>query len=603
MAFRSGVCWPSFESSLSGLTITRNCSNNPANSSISCRKPHACTNPPPSATFHSLHGRPILERSIDCKDLPRPTHVRKPKTKGCEWNPAQRIAAHFLNWLESNFVAKLEMKQSVPPAVDPQIQIAGNFAPVEESSVRRDLEVVGTIPECLDGVYVRNGANPRLKPKGGHHLFDGDGMIHAVMFRHGHANYSCRYTRTYRLEEEEKQGRSVFPKAIGELHGHAGIARLLLYYARTLTGILDINKGLGLANAGLIFFNGTLLAMSEDDLPYAVHVTRGGDLETLGRFNFQGQLKSPMIAHPKIDPKTRELFALSYNVIRKPYLKYFYFSPDGRKSADVAVHLDNPTMIHDFAITENHIVIPDQQMIFRLDQMLRGGTPVVYDRWKTSRFGILPRYGHGGQDVRWIDVPDCFCFHLWNAWEELNGDQIVLLGSCMSPADGIFNENHGGFQSTLSEIRLDKVTGTSEVTPLSPLNLEAGQVNRRYLGRKTRYAYLAVAEPWPKVSGVAKINVEEKSVSAIFSYGPGCFGGEPYFVPKTEDPTAAEDDGYLLSFVFDERNGSSRLLILDAASPNLSEVASIKIPSRVPYGFHGTFVSSHELAMQQRSPV
>ncbi|KAH7331117.1 hypothetical protein KP509_20G015800 [Ceratopteris richardii] len=535
-------------------------------------------------------------------------------------NFLQIVAAKMLDLAERAIVEILEKQHPLPSTADPLVQLAGNFSPVPENLVHHELEIEGCVPSSLEGMYVRNGANPMFQPVAGHHLFDGDGMLHAVRFKEGIVSYVNRFTRTHRLEEEMKMGRAFFPKAIGELHGHSGIARLLLFYARSMFGLVDGRKGMGVANAGVVFFNGRLLAMSEDDLPYAVEVTSSGDLKTLGRYDFEGQLDSPMIAHPKIDARTKELFALSYDVIKRPYLKYFKFSSDGKKGPEVTISVDEPTMMHDFAISENHVIIPDQQVIFRLREMLSGGSPVVHNKHKVPRFGVLPRDDADEKRIIWVDVPDCFCFHLWNAWEE--GDEVVVIASCMTPADSIFNQSPQALKSILSEIRLNKNSGTSKRRPLvSGMNLEAGQVNGKFLGRRSRYAYLAIADPWPKVSGIAKVDLlqqrqmnddvnecsdgrtdvmtSEKNLVCKFMYPSNCYGGEPMFVPRSADPFSAEDDGYVLTFMHNEVTGKSELLILDASSPSLEVLARVKLPARVPYGFHGTFIHASELDTQK----
>ncbi|XP_031090556.1 9-cis-epoxycarotenoid dioxygenase NCED1, chloroplastic-like [Ipomoea triloba] len=514
------------------------------------------------------------------------------------WNLVQRAAAAALDAVEGK-LTEHELEHPLPRTADPRVQIAGNFAPVPEQPVCHSLPVAGKIPECINGVYVRNGANPHFEPVAGHHFFDGDGMVHAVNFKNGAVSYACRFTETQRLVQEKALGRPVFPKAIGELHGHSGIARLMLFYARGIFGLLDHSKGTGVANAGLVFFNNRLLAMSEDDIPYHVAITPAGDLKTVERYDFDGQLKSTMIAHPKLDPISGELFALSYDVIQKPYLKYFRFSKTGSKSPDVEIPVPDPTMMHDFAITENFVIVPDQQVVFKISEMIRGGSPVVYDKNKVSRFGVLNKYAKDASEMKWVEVPDCFCFHLWNAWEEPETDEIVVIGSCMTPPDSIFNECDQGLKSVLSEIRLNLMTGKSVrkpiiQTPSEEVNLEAGMVNKNKLGRKTRYAYLAIAEPWPKVSGFAKVDLFAGEVKK-FIYGDEKYGGEPLFLPKSAD-SEAEDDGYILAFVHDEKTWKSELQIVNAQTLHLE--ASVKLPSRVPYGFHGTFISANDLSTQ-----
>ncbi|KAI4303708.1 hypothetical protein MLD38_039307 [Melastoma candidum] len=581
--------------------------NHPHPSSSALPLPHRNTGTAITrSSASSLHPPPsVLRFPKNDPPLPKPSVKEQesgplPKGNGLpRWNFFQRALAPLLDMAEGAILS-YESSQHLPKTSDPRVQIAGNFLPVPEHPVEHRLPVVGKIPEGLDGVYVRNGANPLHEPMAGHHLFDGDGMVHAVSISQGEASYACRFTETSRLVQERGLGRPMFPKAIGELHGHSGVARLLLYGLRSLFGVVDGSRGCGVANAGIVYHNGRLLAMSEDDLPYHVAITPIGDLTTVGRCDFDGQLKSTMIAHPKVDPITKELFALSYDVVQKPYLKYFRFSPDGVKSPDVDIPLPVPTMMHDFAITENYVIIPDQQVVFKLQEMLTGGSPVIYDKNKMSRFGILCKHATDALDIKWVESPGTFCFHLWNAWEEPETDEIMIIGSCMTPADSIFNECDESLESVLSEIRLDLKTGKSTRRPIirdpkDQVNLEAGMVNRNLLGRKTRYAYLAIAEPWPKVSGFAKVDLETGEVSK-YMYGDNRYGGEPFFQPATG---GEEDEGHVLAFVHNESSWESELHIVD--SKTLRVEAAVKLPSRVPYGFHGTFIESKHLEKQQAS--
>jgi carotenoid cleavage dioxygenase len=77
-------------------------------------------------------------------------------------------------------------------------------------------------------------------------------------------------------------------------------------------------------------------------------------------------------------------------------------------------------------------------------------------------------------------------------------------------------------------------------------------------------------------------------VKSRYELGAGRHGGEPYFVPR--EGATAEDDGYLMTFVYDATRCASELLVLDASNLSASPLARVMLPARVPYGFHGSWV-------------
>jgi carotenoid cleavage dioxygenase len=88
--------------------------------------------------------------------------------------------------------------------------LTGFFAPVTEEVDIIDLDVQGHPPHDLDGLYLRNGPNPRFSPIGSClHPLDGDSMLHGVWISQGEARYRNRFARTPAVLAEEKVGRAL----------------------------------------------------------------------------------------------------------------------------------------------------------------------------------------------------------------------------------------------------------------------------------------------------------------------------------------------------------------------------------------------------------
>jgi carotenoid cleavage dioxygenase len=67
--------------------------------------------------------------------------------------------------------------------------------------------------------------------------------------------------------------------------------------------------------------------------------------------------------------------------------------------------------------------------------------------------------------------------------------------------------------------------------------------------------------------------------------------GEAVFVPSPTGP-ADESNGWYLGYVYDPADDASELVILDASDFAGEPVARIRLPRRVPYGFHGNWISA-----------
>ncbi|EPS68113.1 hypothetical protein M569_06660, partial [Genlisea aurea] len=494
------------------------------------------------------------------------------------------------------------------PAFDPVRVLAGNFAPVAELPPTVCREVEGAIPATLRGTYVRNGPNPQFIPQGPYHSFDGDGMLHAVTFDGGDgedngAVFCSRFVKTYKYELERRLGFAVMPSVFSSFSGAcASLARLCQLASLAIAGKLDFRGGIGAANTSLFQFAGKLFALQEVNYPYRMEITSDGDVITVGPYNFSGGNRpmTTMTAHPKIDVNTGEAFAFRYRLL-PPFLVYSRINPEGTEQVDIPIwSLRDPSFIHDFAVTKNYAVFPDPQFKYRPAELMRGGAILNADHGKPPRLGILPKYAADEKEMRWIDAPGLNIIHIANAWEEDGGDTIVMVASNVYGTENAIKQIDHSSRLSFELVEIKPKENIVRRRPLTSTSAELPVINPAYLGKKSRYVYVGTGVDIPKMNGVAKLDLSllnsDSSASldctvARHHYPHGVYGGEPYFVARDpNNPSADEDDGYILNYIHDEKAGESKFIIMDARSPTLQVLAAIKLPQRVPYGVHGIFL-------------
>ena len=451
----------------------------------------------------------------------------------------------------------------------------GNFAPVGEEITDNTLQVIGELPPDLPGMFVRNGPNPQWTPIGKYHWFDGDGMLHGVRISNGKATYRNRYVRTKAWKIENEVGKAVW------------------------TGLLEPPKKNSLpkpiknaANTALVWHAGQLLALWEGGAPHAIRVP---ELKTIGEYTYNGKLVSAVTAHPKVDPVTGEMMFFGYG-FAPPYLQYSVVSPEGELLQTEPIDIPMAVMMHDFAITEDYTIFMDLPLTFSKERMKRGEPMMKFERDKPSRFGIVPRYGNNS-NILWFESPACYIFHTLNAYEE--GDEVVLIACRMNSTTVLAmpQDTHTDSEADIPRLhrwRFNVKTGKVSEEMLDDIASEFPRINENLLGQKTRYGYTAKAAKgsMPLFEGIIKYDLSAGK-SQTHEFGRGRYGGEAVFVPRPG--ATAEDDGWLVTFVYDTVEETSELVVVDAQDITGEPVARVIIPQRVPYGFHGAWVSEEQL--------
>ncbi|GAB4585304.1 carotenoid oxygenase family protein [Nocardia sp. IFM 10818] len=468
--------------------------------------------------------------------------------------------------------------------------LEGGFAPIQHEYTLTELSVTGTIPDHLDGRYLRNGPNPigEIDPNL-YHWFTGDGMVHGVRLREGRAEwYRNRWVRG-----------PMTSAALGE------------------TPVVDPGDGFGIgANTSVIGHNGRTLALVEGG---AANYELSEELDTVGVCDFDGTLSGGYTAHPKRDPETGELHAVSYAFRSPKSVQYSVIGVDGRARRTVDIEVGGSPMMHDFSLTEKYVVLYDLPVTFDMRRVAEMSVP----RWMRlparlllsaligrvripspprpaapprdrrlpyswnpkyqARIGVMPRAGTAAS-VRWFEIEPCYVFHPMNAYDD--GDTIVL---DVVRYPKMFDTSQFGPEEgapALDRWEVDLTAGKVRQSRFDDRAQEFPRIDERLIGKRHRFGYAPAAGPGLHGESTLYKHDLVNSTTVSRSFGAGKQLGEFVFEPAAAE--AAEDEGVLMGFVYDAGTDRSDLAILDAGT--LDTVASIHLPHRVPAGFHGNWV-------------
>jgi carotenoid cleavage dioxygenase len=456
----------------------------------------------------------------------------------------------------------------------------GLFAPVREEVAATHLPVTGELPRDLHGLYARNGPNPDAPPQGMHHWFDGDGMVHGIWFENGCARYANRFV----MGEHLRAARAGLETPPGIFEPACGGGRDNRVYRDT-------------ANTDLVFHDGKILALWYiSGVPVAIDPDT---LSTIRDETFSAALPRGVSAHSKTDPRTGEFVFFDY-ALYEPWMSYGVISPDGRLLRHRTVELPGPRLPHDMGLTETYVVLHDLPVVFSREAIRQRRWSVHFANQPT-RFGVARRDGAG--PVRWFEVEPCYVYHVVNCWED--GEEVVMT-ACRMVDNGMPPDPRRfgpyapmvsvlALHAHLTEWRFDLRTGAVRERRLDDRIAEFPVVDPRGVGVATRWAYLVSMAPGPlqRFEGLLKYDLTTGAAER-HGFAPGWYGSEPAFAPRIG--ARGEDDGYVITFVTEEASGRSEALVIDARNFTAPPLARVRLPQRVPAGFHGVWVPGEALS-------
>ena len=444
-----------------------------------------------------------------------------------------------------------------------------------------DCEVEGNLPTDLDGVFYRVGPDPQY-PKAPQYandiVFDGEGHVSMFRIQNGHVDYRTRYAKNQRWKAQHEARRSLF-----------GMYRNPFTDDPSVEGLSR-----GTANTQLFVHHGKLLVFKEDSPPvYMDPLT----LETLDDYyTFGGKMQSQThTAHPKIDPLTGEYFGFGYEANGLASKDIYVFSADrnGNVNWSTTVQAPYAGMMHDFYVTQQHVILYLTNMVADMDRMRAGGVHFSYDSRTPCYLGVMRR-GGDGRDLKWFTGANLFCTHVMGGWSD--GDKITV---DMDGGEGnqfpFFPHLHGGFDPELATGRIRRFTvdlssRTNDRYQTETLHPQiTGVLSRqddRYHTLPYRYGYLQAGGSWAIIDHATGTT----QMASIPDYSLS----EMTFVPRKKD--APEGDGYLIGIGSSQKEaGRSDLILIDTQAVAEGPVARVKMPFRCVGQVHGFWADASEI--------
>jgi len=450
--------------------------------------------------------------------------------------------------------------------------LKGHFAPVTKELDQTNLPIEGELPKDLFGVYMRNGPNPVFAPFSYTFPFDGDGMVHAVYIRDGHASFRNRFIETDQLQVERRLGKAVYGGVDCPFIREPGLLlpedpTLPVKLGRFIHVIRHANK---------------YIALHEANPAYEINA----HLETVGPWNpTQSKIPISVNPHPRLDPATGELYLISYDLDR-PIVTYHVLDAKGKLLREGTIDVPHCYMIHDFVLTKNYFILFLCPVVIDKLGGAKGKHMFNWESQLETQIALVSRANPSGP-ILWMQSEPFFTFHFANAYET---EHEIKIDYVRYPKFTMKNNelDPGHLYRTTIDLRQRRCSHRQ----IDDRNVEYPRINESKNASLYRYAYipsnLIDKNNVDVFNAIMKYDL--KSDQALtHEFGAEYEVGEAVFVPKPH--ATEEDDGYLMLFACHRPTHRTDFFLLDARHISAKPIARVSLPQRVPHGLHGSWMA------------
>lgn len=482
-------------------------------------------------------------------------------------------------------------------------------------------ELEGDFPKDIEGTFFQNGHAKFVVGEEDlvMHPFDGDGMVKAVTIQDGKAWFRNRFVQTPGYMEELERGRICYRGLFGTAKGNGAWYR----------NIFD-TRIKNVANTNVVFANDRLFALWEGGKPFELDPTT---LATIGESDFEGTLAKDenYSAHYKLDPVTGNIcnFCILQGATSDPNASHVVLLMEQDPSTLDLVYKKRVTLpgfglAHDCAITNDYFLL--FQAATKLDPVPfvlgRKGVAqcIAMDTEGQSMLHLIPRgMSTATTEPISIPLPQCFSFHVANAFTTEDENVVVVdvvLGDrvVMAKSDSR-DETRPQWETVdfetevpayaLTRIRVDvalkKVLSMQRMTEEASKSIDFPVLNPKNIGLPYRFAFCAAGASVSSVQphqGLLKVDVQKGQV--VEKWMPNYdyeFLSEVAFVPRDGKD---EDDGYLMGYLTNGRDQSTKLVVFDAKSIVKGPIVESRLAGFMSHSLHGTFVAGYTPSMPEQ---